>query len=127
MRNRTALGIVFLVLAQGFASCRGSGSPSVPTAPSAVPLPGAQPVPPPVSINGLWVFTDQASGFSTSDLRDAHEQIVQFNTASELIWTAAGTHLPGYPVQGNAISAEGHASAGLSSASGRATARDAPI
>ena len=100
------MGIAFLMLAQGLAGCGGSGSSSAPTAPSAGPLPGAQPVPPPVSINGLMVFTDQASGFSTSDLRDAHELIVQFNTASELIWTADGTHLPGYPRQGNAISAE---------------------
>jgi hypothetical protein len=106
MTHRTAMGIVFLMLAQGLAGCGGSGSSSAPTAPSAGPLPGAQSVPPPVSINGLMVFTDQASGFSTSDLRDAHEQIVQFNTASELIWTADGTHLPGYPRQGNAISAE---------------------
>jgi hypothetical protein len=106
MRNRTGLGIVVLVLAQGLAACGGSGSSSAPTAPSAVPLPGARPVPPPVSINGLMVFTDWASGFSTSVLRDAHEQIVQFNTANELIWTADGTHLPGYPVQGHAISAD---------------------
>ena len=52
------------------------------------------------------MFTEQASGFSTSDLRDAQEQIVQFNTANELIWTADGTHLPGYRAQGNFIPAE---------------------
>jgi len=47
------------------------------------------------------VFTDQASGFSTSDVRDVQEQIVQFNTAAELIWTADGTRLPGYRVIAN--------------------------
>src|SRR6202043_3140072 len=78
----------------------------IPSAPSPVPQSAARPTPAPTSMNGLIVFTEQASGFSTSDLRDAHEQIVQFNAANELIWTADGTHLPGYPVQGNAISAE---------------------
>ena len=58
------------------------------------------------SIGGLRVFVDQASGFSTSDLRDAQEQIVQFNTDNELIWIADGTRLPGYSVQGNFIPAE---------------------
>jgi hypothetical protein len=52
------------------------------------------------------MFTDPASGFSTSDLRDAHDRIVQFNTANELIWTADGTRLPGYVVNGNGINAE---------------------
>ena len=52
------------------------------------------------------MFVDQASGFSTSDLHDAQEQVVQFNTANELIWMADGDHLPGYIVQGNFIPAE---------------------
>ena len=40
MRNRTGLGIVFLVLAQGLAGCGGSGSSSAPTPPSpAAPTP----------------------------------------------------------------------------------------
>jgi hypothetical protein len=43
------------------------------------------------------VFTDSA-GFSTSDLRDAQDQIVQFNTANELIWAADDTRLPGFKV-----------------------------
>ena len=33
------------------------------------------------------------SGFSTSDLRDAQNQVVQFNCNRELIWTADGTRL----------------------------------
>jgi hypothetical protein len=56
--------------------------------------------------NNLIVFSDTASGFSTSDLRDAQEQIVQFNTAAELIWTADGTRLPGFRLEGKAINAE---------------------
>ena len=59
-----------------------------PTAPSPAP---ASPI--------LRVFSD-ASGFSTSDLRDADDQIVQINSANELIWTADGTRLPGYRVAG---------------------------
>lgn len=94
MTNRTAMGIVLLVLAQGLAGCGGSGSS--PSAPSAVPPPAAQPAPPPTSINGLMRFTEQASGFSTSDVRDAQEQIVQFSTSGELIWTADGTRFPGF-------------------------------
>ena len=42
------------------------------------------------------VFTELATGFSTSDLRDVNEQILQLNTAGELVWTADGTHLAGY-------------------------------
>jgi hypothetical protein len=49
------------------------------------------------------VFTERASGFSTTDLHDAAEQMVQFSTAGELIWTADGTRLSGYGVQGNSI------------------------
>ena len=36
------------------------------------------------------------TGFATSDLRDAQDQIVQLNSANELIWAADGTRLPGY-------------------------------
>ena len=42
------------------------------------------------------VFTELATGFSTSDLRDVNEQILQLNTAGELVWTADSTHLAGY-------------------------------
>lgn len=105
MRNRTRTGVVLLMLVQALAGCDGSRS-SILSAPSPIPQPVPQPAPPPASINGLMMFTEQASGFSTSDLRDAQEQIVQFNTANELIWTADGTHLPGYRAEGNFIPAE---------------------
>jgi hypothetical protein len=44
------------------------------------------------------VFSESTSGFSTTDLRDVQEQVVQFNTANELIWTADGARLPGFEV-----------------------------
>ena len=46
----------------------------------------------------LTVFTDAATGFLTTDLRDVQEQIVQLSSIGELIWTADGTRLPGYRV-----------------------------
>ena len=44
----------------------------------------------------LVVFTELMTGFATSDLRDAQDQIVQLNSANELVWAADGTRLPGY-------------------------------
>lgn len=90
---RISAGFVLLVLAHGLAGCRGS---EFLAAPSSV----AQSVPGPTPIR-LVAFTDPASGFSTADVRDVQEQIVQFNTAAELIWTADGTRLPGYRVIAN--------------------------
>ena len=54
----------------------------------------APPVPAP-----LVVFSDAGSGFSTTDLRDSQEQILQLNTSGQLIWAADGTRIPGYGVQ----------------------------
>ena len=54
----------------------------------------------------LRVFTDVASGFSTSDVRDAQDQIVQFSTAGELIWTPDGTSFSGYAGSGAFVNAE---------------------
>lgn len=45
----------------------------------------------------LVVFSQ--AGFSTTDLRDAQDQILQLNTAGELIWTVDGTRIPGYAVE----------------------------
>ena len=45
------------------------------------------------------VFTDRRTGFSTTDLRDAEEQILQFNTINEIVWTPDGSRLPGYQVR----------------------------
>jgi hypothetical protein len=42
------------------------------------------------------MFTDPYSGFSTTDLHDAQEQVIRFSVAGELIWLADGTRLPGF-------------------------------
>ena len=47
----------------------------------------------------LIVFTEPGTRFSTSEVRDVQEQVLQLNTANELIWTADGTRLPGYQVE----------------------------
>jgi hypothetical protein len=46
----------------------------------------------------LVVFNEPATGFSTSDVHDAHDRIVQFTIGGDLVWTPDGTHIPGYPV-----------------------------
>ena len=89
---------MLLMLAPALAGCGGSSSLSAPVAPS---QPSAL-RPTPIQA----VFTDLTSGFSTSDVRDAREQIVRFNSAPELIWIADGTLFPGYPVNGNLITAD---------------------
>jgi hypothetical protein len=111
-RRNTVAGTVLLVLAQvvlahGLVGC-GSGSPSTPStrltpsAPAAVPPSAPAPAPSPAPIP-MELFTDPASGFSTSDVRDAQDQIVQFSTAGELLWTADGTRFSEYFVDGNFI------------------------
>jgi hypothetical protein len=52
---------------------------------------GPAPVPTP---NPLMVFTDSASGFSTTDIRDADGDTVQLTRAGELVWTADGSRFP---------------------------------
>jgi hypothetical protein len=100
--NRAVAAIGLAVLAQALAAC--GSSYSAPSAPSAVTQPFGSPV------TTLTVFRDQRTGFSTSDVRDAGGDVVQFNSAGELIWTADAVRLPGYPVGtptgGNAIPAD---------------------
>jgi hypothetical protein len=98
MTNTTRTATVLLGLAPFLVGCGVSDSALAPLAPSAV----AQPVPVPAPIT-LAVFTDPASGFSTSDVRDVHNQIIHFNTANELIWTADDTRFRGYRVAGDQI------------------------
>jgi hypothetical protein len=50
----------------------------------------------------LVVFTEPATGFSTTDVHDAHDRIVQFTTSGDLVWTPDGTHIPGYLVEPHA-------------------------
>ena len=80
--------LVLLLLLPMLTGC-GESSPVVPSE-SRPPAPAPAP--------RLAVFVDDMTGFQTSDLRDAQNQVVQFNSRDELIWTADGTHLPGYHV-----------------------------
>lgn len=75
----------------------------LPTSQSPIPPPTA-PAPAPV----LTQFREPATGFSTTDLRDVQEQILQLNSAGELIWTADGTRLPGYRVSSGGLQNSGY-------------------
>jgi hypothetical protein len=97
---RISRAAILLVLTLVTAGC--SDPSSVPTAPSPVLPSVPSPAPQPAPIH-LAVFTDPASGFSTSDVHEVQGQIVRFNTADELIWAADGTHFPEYIVDGNLI------------------------
>lgn len=80
--------ILVLFVAGGVIGCGGSSSGPSPT--------GAE--------VRLAVFTSAASGFSTSDVRDAEDEVVHFDTVGNtLIWIADGRRFPGFPVSGNFI------------------------
>jgi hypothetical protein len=100
-RGSTLTGIVGLVLAQGLAGCA-PGSFPAPAAPTPKLHPPPLPVPQPPAVM-FALFTDPASGFSTSDVRDVQEQIVRVNTADELIWMDDGKHFPEFIADGNYI------------------------
>lgn len=90
------VGHYLFVLILGLSGCDGQPTRSLPVAPSPLPPPGPPAAPPP---NGVLVFTD-TDGSTTSDVHDAQEQIVQFTSAGEVIWTADGTRFPGYWIDG---------------------------
>lgn len=77
-------------------SCSPHGTPSAPSIAG-----GVQPVVavPPPTLNAPVVFTDPLTGRATSDVRDAHDQVVQFTTGNELVWVD-GTHIPGHQAAG---------------------------
>jgi hypothetical protein len=85
--------ILLLILVEGMVGCGGSGSaPTTPSTPTPPPPPG------PVQ---LAMFSDPASSFTTSDVRDVQEQIVRFDvTSNSLIWAADSRSFSGYPVNG---------------------------
>jgi hypothetical protein len=57
---------------------------------------------------GLAVFTDPASGFSTADVRDVDDQIMRFKpTERTLLWVEGNLVFDGWIVDGNFL-AEGH-------------------
>src|SRR5262245_20456910 len=86
--------LVLLLLVPTLTGC-GQSSPVVPSA--------SRPVPAPAPAPQLAMFVDDLTGFQTSDLRDAQNQIIQFNSGNELIWTPDGTRLPGYHVWSHTI------------------------
>jgi hypothetical protein len=83
---------VMLAAAAALAGCGGS-DPAAPTSLTTTTTPPAAPV-------QLAVFTEPASGFMTSDVRDVQGQIVRFDTANNaLLWAADGRSFQGYAVQ----------------------------
>jgi hypothetical protein len=94
-RMRSLVGVF---LAIGVAACGGSGSTSSPSPVAQPPVPQ----PPPTTVS-LVTFTDPATTFSTTDVRDLQDQIVRFNTAGELIWIVDGARFPGFRVTGNFV------------------------
>ena len=84
------------MLAHGLTGC--ADRVSLPTTPT-TPITPATPSPSPIVMTPtLVVFTEPRTGFSTSEVRDVQEQILQFTNLNELIWAADGTRLPGYRV-----------------------------
>lgn len=95
MRFQVTLLCSAVGLVLGLVSC-GDGIPDSPTEPTLA------------SSDGLAVFTDPASGFSTSDVRDVDDQIVQFDLGQQaLIWTPDSLAFDGYPVSGSFIGPAG--------------------
>jgi hypothetical protein len=82
--------IVTGVLAFVAASCGGGTAVSLATQPSPVSLaPGT------FDPKSLMVFREP-SGFSTTDLYDAHDRVIQFTSNGELVLVADGTRVPGF-------------------------------
>jgi hypothetical protein len=95
---KTSTAVVLFLLIGGTAGC-GSSPPTTP---------GNPPPPPTPRTPVIAEFRDPASTFTTRDVRDVDDQIVQFDTANNaLIWVADGRSFPGYPVSGNLISSGG--------------------
>jgi len=97
MSHGTRKALVLIGLAYGLSGC-GAGSASsrspsalAPSAPSAVITPQSD-------AGSLVVFKEPATGFSTTDLRDAHDRIIQMTNGGDLIWTPDGTHIPSYEI-----------------------------
>jgi hypothetical protein len=88
-----ARGVITVALVlSGAAGCRGMAAPSRVADAS--------------DTHGFAVFLDRETGFRTSDVRDAQDQIVRFNDAGELVWIATGARFPGYLADGQVVTAE---------------------
>jgi hypothetical protein len=88
---RTTGIVLFAAIAAVHVAC--GGGPAM-TSPSSVPRAAA-----------LARFLDPDSDFATTDVRDAQDEIVQFNTAGELVWPADGSRFPGYIADGRVVTA----------------------
>jgi hypothetical protein len=99
LRAHMLQAVVFVIVG-GVVACGGSGStPTTPTPRTTTTVAPSQ--------VQLAVFSDPASSFMTSDVRDVQEQIVRFDIANNsLIWVADGRSFPGYPVSGNFVRAD---------------------
>lgn len=82
--ERALLGVIFLVIAGGAAAC----GPKSPTAPGG---------PPPAAPVRVLVFTDPVSGTQTSEVRDAHGEIMRFDSAGTLLWGAKQSPFQRFP------------------------------
>lgn len=94
-------GIALLAgLSLTVAGCDGLDRPR-PVSPL-TPSPAVAPEPQPAPAVTLYRFTERATGFSTTDLHDAQEQVLQLNdSTTELIWGPDGTRIPGYALSPN--------------------------
>ena len=85
MRNRA---LVLFLLCVAAAGCGGSSATS------------------PEPVVRLVIFQDPDSAFSTTDVHDAQEQVVQFNSTNDtLIWTLTGEAFAGWDTNGNFLNA----------------------
>ena len=87
-RRRLVIGVVVVA-----ASCGDGSSPT--SAPVATP-------PPPPAGSSLAVFTDSQTGFQTTNVLDADNELVQFDTVENtLIWTPLNLLFDGWVVSGS--------------------------
>jgi hypothetical protein len=89
MASLTHLAIVS-AFAVALASCAGDppALPSYPTPPSSVP-------PPQVDTTALMRFLEPSTGFSTTDLYDAHDRVLQVSLAGGLVVAETGVKVQG--------------------------------
>jgi hypothetical protein len=87
---RTVLPVLF---AAGVAACGGS-----PTSPSPAPAAASEP-------GEFARFVDRQTGITTTEVRDANDQIVRFSVTGQLVWDATGARFGGFIADGVVITA----------------------
>ena len=102
--RKTAAAAILSIVVNGLVGCNDpSHAALTPLAPSSVPLATPPPLPLP-TLDGLAIFTDSATGFSTTDIHDVDGEVIRVNTANELIWMANGMRFSEFiAAAGNAI------------------------